>query len=168
MALNASLPLLPLLSSLSSVIPAWDPFASFAPTPVLPPVCVLAPLYSAFKYSHGHTSNLETVVINGRENLRSRHSVIVGTSCPQGTPKVGRNHFEFTSLCLKAQTWNFHEVVDQNILKFHFERNSCYGYKMHCGWEQERSRFRRNTLKTRMCFSLYSPCLFNRVRLCRS
>lgn len=125
---------------------------------------VLAPLYRAVKYSHNLTSNFKTADINVRENLRLRRSVIVGTSCPQETPKVGKNHFEFTSLCLKALTWNFHEVVDQNILNFNSERHTCYGYKMHSDWEQEHRRFLRKTLKTCMCIYC-SWCLFKRVRL---
>lgn len=33
------------------------------------------------------------------------------------TPKVGGNHFGFTSVCLRASAWNFHGAVDENSMK---------------------------------------------------
>lgn len=56
-------------------------------------------------------------------------SAIVGTSCPQKTPKVVWNHFEFASLCLKAVTWKFQKVVAQILLNFNSE-------SMHLLWIQ--------------------------------
>lgn len=113
---------------------------------------------TSIKNSHSHTSNFRTEVVSVRENsteVVTRHHCWNFLSA-KPTPKVGRIHFEFASLCLKALTWNFHEVVAQNLLKFNSERCTCYGYKVHSDWEQEHRQFQEKTLKTCMCIYLYS------------
>lgn len=104
----------------------------------------LTPLYTTIRNSHSHTSDSKAAVINVRDHLAK-----VATQChcwnfrSTNIPKVGRNHFAFASLCLKALAWNFHEVVAQNLLKFNSKRYTCYGYKVCSDWEQEHRRFKK-------------------------